>query len=303
MDQILRDYVMGKPLPKEQREAVRQAVYTVGLGGQRQQSKRQACQREMMALAEAVRDMTGLDITKPGRKRPLIMARQAVVWLLTEHGHSLPAIAAAGIGFADHTTALHAREAVRACPKLRALASSIEAGQSEAVRAALVHRSIQSKSTAAVRERKGVARRAEIVAAVQRGDATDREIGQRFGISGGRVAQIASAVLGNRSHHLKPERVDVILAYVRAGLTDREIARRMQIAHTTVYRHRKSAGLPANRKVAPPSCNLTNAQRRRAVALHKDGDGASFTDIAQLLNVTRSAVSGVIWRDRQKRAA
>ena len=91
------------------------------------------------------------------------------------------------------------------------------------------------------------------------------------------------------------------MQYVRAGLPDREIARHMRVSRTTVWARRRAAGLPANRTAAPPRCHLTDRQREKAVKLR--AGGATFADIAHHLGVTRSAVAGVIYRDRQKHAA
>lgn len=174
MDQLLRDYVLGRQMPEGQKRKAAPIAHAAGLGGQRQKSKLQACQRDADALAAAVRDMTGLDITMRSRKAPVVMIRQAVIWLLTEHGHSLSHIAASGLGFADHTTAVHAHKKVRADPRLKVFAADVEACRGEAVRAALVRRDGgQRKADTAVEiQRARASRRAQIIAAAQRGDVT-----------------------------------------------------------------------------------------------------------------------------------
>lgn len=309
MSQLVDAYVAGDPVRAEKINAVRIAAARAGMGGTRQRAKQARCLMAAQVMTNAARLLTGIDINKADRSDGVVRVRWAVMWLLCKRGYGLKLIAASGLGVVEHSSVIKARRKGESDPDIRALAALIEraeAGDFSGVDDAIAivapeppvngTRLIREAAREQVRSARN-ARKAAIIEAV-RGGASVRDVSRQYGVSGARIYQIVGPVLGPHKFKLALEKIEEIVAKAGAGLSDSEVGRQTGVNHATVRKYRREAGIPASIELSKPSCRVQ--PELRATIVFMANSGLTYSQIAEQLRLTRSAVAGVVWRWRHR---
>jgi len=129
---ILDRYVAGDPIAKLVADAgvsadkIYAAVRFAGLSGKRFERRKTKAREIAERLAAHILWTDGIDVFQRSRKRNVVNARMAVMFVLRERGYSLPVIAQA-VHLKDHTTVLHGLRVAQEQPEIMGMVAMLRA--------------------------------------------------------------------------------------------------------------------------------------------------------------------------------
>lgn len=327
---LLDRYVQGDRLDElsnADRAQLASEARRYGLTFARIKAKRERAVTDASVTADVIKRGLGIDVTSVSRRRHVVRARHAVMAILRQQGHSLPAIAEA-VGLEDHTTVIYGLRVVARTPSLRDFADDIArvlAGSLAVqdvrvtddlfarVRAADGRRAIAAGRLVELRDReqkrKAAAqeiedlrcvRDARIIALAKRGG-TYAEIALEMGISKQRVSQVCRPVLGRRRKAYVPlaeKDKEAINDMARRGLSVRGIATHLNRPRDTIRGYCNRAGI-ATVHGQHHNAQYSDAARARAVGLV--ASGSTYSQAALTTGMTRNAVAGAVNRSGKEK--